>query len=227
MEPMNRPHDAVLSRDEIEALKKAFDDNPPPSALQPRFRFTHALRLTLFAAGFHLVSFNITEPVDPPIVMAERSIDVQRVWHPFDQFPLVIAEVRLAPIPDFIETPLMLMTPLFSGATAATGMYATQIRNGDSPQNTETTQQQSSTKAVSPATSKDPAPASSSPSPKVANVLRDTLQTIAKAAANPLTASQPNPVVATMRDRINDIKSDMGRSGAIRSGGSLAGFRKN
>jgi hypothetical protein len=161
---MDRPHHAALTDQEIEAFQNAFDHIPPPHAIQPRFRLNGFFKLAIFAAAFHLLSFETIEPNDPPLVITLLVRDDTPTWTAFESFPLVLTNETSWPVPDLEMPPLALksLMPRINRNPSAVDIAKFRVTEGPVPREAPSQRNQVSTAAPPPSKTTAPKPPSGS-----------------------------------------------------------------
>ena len=210
---MDRPHDAALTDQEIEAFQNAFDLIPPSYAIQPRLSLYALVKSGLFVVAFHLLSFGTIEPNDPPLVMTLVMRDDTPSWKAFDKFPLTIEPDINWPIPDLTLPPLALkaLPPRLKQAPSPTEIASFRLNEGSAPRETVSSQTSSTiTAAVSP-TKPQPQKSqvgSNSPSPRPVNFTTFTsnLSAALKSQGQVLGTFSSRPTTHPSRDPVTPNK---------------------
>ena len=161
---MDRLHHAPLSDQEIEAFQKALESIPPPHAIQPRFRLNGFFKLAIYAAAFHLLSFETIEPNDPPLVITLLVRDDTPTWTAFESFPLVLTNETSWPVPDLEMPPLALksLMPRINRNPSAVDIAEFRVTEGPVPREAPSPRNQVSNPAPPPPKTTAPKPPSGS-----------------------------------------------------------------
>ena len=134
---MARERPSVLSSDEVEALRNAFDGAPTAHALQHSSRLKSLIKMGAFACGMIILSYGEITPHDTHIVLSADHAQSEPAWLMLQRFPLVLAPDASWPEPDLVMPPLALLSlPLTRLPSNPKPISQTAtIRAGDNPSN--------------------------------------------------------------------------------------------
>ena len=205
---MARERPSVLSSDEVEAFRKAFDRAPTPHALQRSLRFKSLIKMGAFAGSMIFLSYGEITPHDTQIVVSADHAQSEPTWLMLQRFPLALAPDAPWPDPDLTMPPLALLSlPLAITLNKPKPISQTAtIRTGDNPSNGDlsrmaaangqgTMTSGSAQSQASSGGSSGTSGATGSPKPSVKTAASNPLATLVSAITssfNPSSIAQPN-----------------------------------
>ena len=186
---MAREHATVLSSDEVEALRKAFDRAPTPHVLQRSSRLKSLIKMGAFACGMIFLSYGEITPYDTQIILSADQAQSEPTWLMLQRFPLAIAPDAPWPQPDLSMPTLALlslpltMTPNKPKPLAQIAM----IRAGDNQSNGDLSRQAAASSKSAPTSGSPSAQISSGGSTGTSGATGSPKPSVKTATSNPLT----------------------------------------
>ena len=188
---MARERVSVLTSDEVEALRTAFDKIPAPRDLQHRLRLKNLAKIGSLTITLILLSFGQITPHDTLMVLREeqRQAQAEPTWVTLQRFPLAISIDVAWPAPDLAMPSLALLSLPITTApnTMKPITQASLIRRGADPSSGNPSRQgvgratgsaQSGTTGSSSANTNSSTNPTSSPKPAIKTAQNNPLATL-------------------------------------------------
>ena len=186
---MAREHATVLSSDEVEALRNAFDRAPTPFALQRSSRLKSLIKMGAFACGMIVLSYGEITPHDTQIVLSADQAQSEPTWLMLQRFPLALAPDAPWPQPDLAMPSLALLSlPLtLTPSKPKTLAQIATIRAGDNPSNGDLSRQAAVNSKSASTSGSTPVRISSGGTTGTSSATGSPKPSVKTAASNPLT----------------------------------------